>query len=712
MNTVKVSVIMSVYNGSKHLRNAIDSIISQSFRDFELIIVNDASTDKTGQILAKYTEKDRRIILVHNDINIGLTKSLNKALKLTKGEYIARMDADDIALPTRFEKQVKYLDKNPQLGLLGTRYVQIDMKGNDVKEIPVPLGRENIMKHFLLYGSAFCHSSTMFRKSYAGKVGFYDKSMQFSQDYDLGIKLSDICEVDNHPEILQKWRYNSKTGISVKKKTEQRQYSTARRKRYIENRLEGGLISYPDLIKLVRTNPDNELIVSVFFNEYDKLKKLTDEDRLSYLQLQYLHSKLKWQWLNQIADFYVHKNKKSLAFMCLCESLRLNPDQPRILKIAELLKEYSKPKHPEKLRNNEVAVSVIMTTYNRISTLYDSIQSLLNQTFQDFELVLINDGGIEDVQKIVGSFNSPKIAYSKLKTHRGRAGALNEAIAQARGKYIAYLDDDDIYYPNHLETLINFIKKNPSCDGVYSNSWWCYGKIKNGLFVEHSRKLYKLRPKKFDKNLLFKTNYISTLNILHKKKCIEKTGFFNEDFTKLEDWDMWLRLASIGTIKQLSDITGEYRWKHDNTHIVDKLTYSFLHSIIKSYYEFGLGNIAFLKSYAKNLQKRNAKNLLNKIIKGYDHQIKSAAFIKELHSFKGDFVNAQNRNFFIKIIKDYFRYDPRNCLKTIMHSKSLLMLISIFPLFPYRISKSLKGRLIKHLNTRAWLKIYEPKQLS
>ncbi len=123
----KVSVIMSVYNGDKYLREAIESILNQTFTDFEFIIVNDGSTDNSLEIIESYD--DERIKTINNKKNIGLTKSLNKALKFAKGKYIARQDADDVSLPNRFEKQVEYLDSHPEVALVGTSVYLIDENG-------------------------------------------------------------------------------------------------------------------------------------------------------------------------------------------------------------------------------------------------------------------------------------------------------------------------------------------------------------------------------------------------------------------------------------------------------------------------------------------------------------------------------------------------------------------------------------------------------
>src|SRR4030066_1319052 len=280
------------------------------------------------------------------------------------------------------------------------------------------------------------------------------------------------------------------------------------------------------LIQLARSRPEDEHIAHRLFLDYEASKEHDYNCELTYLQLKWLYSQEKWRYLNEIAKLYINSGKNRIAYMCLISSLDANPIQPEIFELAESLKKRSGPKMAEKLRDDKLMVSVIMPTYNRVAEITESIQSVLNQSFKDFELLIVNDGGTDAVKKVVDSFCSEKIKYIKLDRNKGLAGALNEGILRAEGKYIAYLDDDDVYYPNHLGTLFDLIEKRPNCDVMYSNAWWCSGEIKGGAFVERSRKLLGRRPYRFDRDPLLSNNFISTLNILHRKACFRKSGLF------------------------------------------------------------------------------------------------------------------------------------------------------------------------------------------
>lgn len=199
---MKVSVLMPVYNVQDHVSEAVDSILNQTFKDFEFIIIDDASTDSTFEIINSY--KDERIVLLKNETNIGLAASLNKGIKIAKGEYIARMDGDDISMPKRLEKQVDYLDKHPEVGVLGT-YIKLF---GSVSTINKYFLKDIECKLQLLFGVPFAHPTVVFRKViFTSSNLYYDESLhQYGEDYDLWFKLSKFTNFANLPSILLKYR--------------------------------------------------------------------------------------------------------------------------------------------------------------------------------------------------------------------------------------------------------------------------------------------------------------------------------------------------------------------------------------------------------------------------------------------------------------------------------------------------------------------------
>ena len=158
----KVSVILSVYNGESFLAQAIESILKQTFADFELIIIDDGSRDKTRDIVNSF--KDERIVLITNEKNLGLIRSLNKGIAAARGEFIARMDADDISDPERFGKQIVFLEKNPDIGVLGTAVRHTDAKGRDISVLVQPLSHGGILWK-MCFECAIIHPTVMMRRN-------------------------------------------------------------------------------------------------------------------------------------------------------------------------------------------------------------------------------------------------------------------------------------------------------------------------------------------------------------------------------------------------------------------------------------------------------------------------------------------------------------------------------------------------------------------
>lgn len=211
----KVSVLMPVYNGSKYLKEAIESILSQSFKDFEFLIINDGSTDNTENIIKSY--KDQRIRYLKNPGNIGLVASLNKGIKLARGNYIARMDADDLSAETRLEKLTYFLDTHKNYGLVGSLFGLIN-KNRIIHAVGGAklLGDEDL-KFGMLFGNVFCHGETMYRRELMLKHKlYYDDNFKYCEDYELWTRMAKITKFQNLPELLYFYMENPE-GVSGKK---------------------------------------------------------------------------------------------------------------------------------------------------------------------------------------------------------------------------------------------------------------------------------------------------------------------------------------------------------------------------------------------------------------------------------------------------------------------------------------------------------------
>lgn len=184
---MKISIILAVHNGEKFIQESVESILSQTFTDFEFLVINDASSDRTADILCGFS--DRRIRVITNGTNLGLTKCLNLGLGEAKGEYIARMDADDVAYPERLDKQLKFMEASPEIALVGSAVDIINKQGEITGKKDRLADSLSIKYYSVFIDNPFIHSTLFFRKQAILEAGGYNESFRYAQDYDLASRL-------------------------------------------------------------------------------------------------------------------------------------------------------------------------------------------------------------------------------------------------------------------------------------------------------------------------------------------------------------------------------------------------------------------------------------------------------------------------------------------------------------------------------------------
>lgn len=230
MNSIPISVVMSVHNDEQFLEKAIRSILEQNFTNYQYIIIDDHSTDRSPEILQKYAALDSRIRLITNEINLGLTRSLNIGLAESDTPYIARIDSDDIACSDRLEVQYSYLESNPDITLLGSGCTMINEQGEKLYRFK-PITDEEKLKREFKKKNCIYHSSVMFRND---KETRYRDKFIYSQDYDLYLSmLSRGKRIINIPDALIYYRIHS-NAISITKKAKQKLFTEKAREFYVQ----------------------------------------------------------------------------------------------------------------------------------------------------------------------------------------------------------------------------------------------------------------------------------------------------------------------------------------------------------------------------------------------------------------------------------------------------------------------------------------------
>ena len=186
----QVSIVTSVYNGELYLKECIESMLNQTFHDFEYIILNNGSTDGTTRILQQYT--DPRLRIIHQE-NLGISRSLNKGIELSNSDMIARLDADDYSFPQRLEKQITFMEKHPDVVLCGSRILELTGEKLSEQRVAFVESDQAIKKSMSLF-NPFAHSAVIFRKNIFFKAGGYNCQLKYGQDYDLWLRMLSFGE--------------------------------------------------------------------------------------------------------------------------------------------------------------------------------------------------------------------------------------------------------------------------------------------------------------------------------------------------------------------------------------------------------------------------------------------------------------------------------------------------------------------------------------
>ncbi|MDD3051607.1 MAG: glycosyltransferase [Candidatus Cloacimonetes bacterium] len=247
-----------------------------------------------------------------------------------------------------------------------------------------------------------------------------------------------------------------------------------------------------------------------------------------------------------------------------------------------------------------VLVSVIIPTYNRRKELKEAVNSVLNQTYQNFEILIINDNG-EDVSALLESYNDDRIRHFRHTHNKGVAVARNAGLLNAKGEYIAYLDDDDLYYPDHLKTLMDKARENPDCSVFYTDAYEHILEKQGENLLSVSKKVkYSID---FSLETLLIKNISPTLCFLHKRSLVEKYGYFDETLKSHEDWEFWLRLAVKNKFMHIKQVTCEFRSVLNSHSLTQDIWADFVETTKTIFDRYPVGN-------NRNLEEIRTKRIL------------------------------------------------------------------------------------------------------
>ena len=574
-----ISVILPTYNQVRYLPRIIDSLLTQSWEDFELIIVNDGSTDTTKEYLDTLT--DSRVTVIHQT-NMRLPSALNCGFKNARGEFLTWVSSDNYCAPTFLETLRSGFSTDPEAGFAYSAFAWI----NETDQI-TGIHRDQDVSWPNLIKCNPGIAAFMYRRECQDSVGCYDPELEGAEDWDMWLRILERYPAVYLPETLYYYRLHDDSMTATKRelidassrKTILKAFTRHNGKIPLEKYYPslGGCrdhhtaetVAYLDLGTklLISPNAPAELALPFLETAYDRAPS-----PLHLWNLALCYGKMgRWSDL-EICRSKLSANKGAETEE-LCSALAT------FLKTKELPTPL--PVYDPSQGSNELfemtrrsrkqgaplvegpLVSVIVPTFDRPEMLREALRSILQQTFQDFEVIVVNDAG-RDVSSVVDALASPKISYLPHDSNKGLAAARNSGIRAAKGKYIAYLDDDDLYYPDHLETLVTFLEGSDE-KVAYCDSYRAFQKKVDGRYEVVGREI--AHGIDFDYDRILVDNFVPVLCFMHEKRCLEESGSFDETLLRHEDWDLWIRMSRKFRFAHIPKITSEFSSRVDGNNM-------------------------------------------------------------------------------------------------------------------------------------------------
>ncbi|MGH9460278.1 MAG: glycosyltransferase family 2 protein [Vicinamibacteria bacterium] len=287
-----ISVLMSVFNGEPYLGDAMESILNQTFSDFEFVIIDDGSTDGTADVIHSFD--DPRIVLIKNQENLGLARSLNRGLRAARGNLVARQDSDDVSLPRRLDIEARFLQTHEETLLVSSNIEYMGHDGRRLGQSDRACVSELVPWFLLFYNHLAGHSQVMFRRQEVVDLGGYSESTRFSQDYELWQRIARVGKIAILSEVLVRWRMHE-SGISTRAKREQEEFSLRNSQRSLEG-LVGHDVTLPQVRRLrgfwLGTFPDGE--------ELGEVNELLREVYKAFVRVQSVQHRAPWPFRSSI----------------------------------------------------------------------------------------------------------------------------------------------------------------------------------------------------------------------------------------------------------------------------------------------------------------------------------------------------------------------------------------------------------------------------
>jgi len=433
----KFSIVMANYNNARYLTQAVDSVLAQTFEDWELIIVDDGSTDDSVQCIERYL-KDPRIRLVRHETNRGYTAALKTGIANVRSEYFGILDSDDALLPEAIETMYQWHRRLPEHGLIYSQFLYCDEQLEPQKQgfcAPIPAGKTalevNVVSHF----------KTFKLRHYLRTPG-YDENILYAEDLDLVYKMEEVTKLKFIDRAL--YLYRSRPGSLSRDKTKIN-------------------VAIMSRVKARLNALKRRAVVSA---------RATGQDFEHLFRQAVAQAKQHYPDVRQYFELLARLDTKG-AFDEVTASKALHELSPedRLLWLAanvdiDFEKLFASLRHQLPARTSSPLVTIYMVCYNTAEYIKQAIDSVLDQSYSNFELLIVDDGSTDGTPELIASYTDPRIRFVR-QAHAGFAAGMNRAIRLAKGQFILGVDSDDFVAPDYLDKMVACALEHPDVDYFY-----------------------------------------------------------------------------------------------------------------------------------------------------------------------------------------------------------------------------------------------------
>jgi glycosyltransferase involved in cell wall biosynthesis len=585
----KVSTIISTYNSEKFIRGRLENLVSQTLYtqgQLEIIVIDSNSEQNERSIVKEFQNKYPHIVYERTPNRETIYAAWNRGIKMCNGEYVINANADDRFATNALEIMANKLDDECHLSAVYGDWLITPVENDsfDSNSDKFNFSYPEFIPPLLLYYQITTHAA-LIKTSVFDQIGYYRDDMKVFGDREFMLRFyANGLMAKKIPDIVGLYHenLNSISMGEVGYTASENEYKPLR-DNYLQPKNLCRLFGYNSVVDnshlaqlyavLGAWGKDcyiwkTHIVSDINFAEkvFCKALELDQTNSLALTNLGIVRATQgNYQQATEMFNLAlqhsnsdkqnIHNNIAAVNNQCntFADYFWVKPPMRMFVPTSQITNSSTLEKP---------LVSVIIPTKDRPEMLTQAIQSVLNQTFTELEIIIVNDGGV-DVQSVISRLNTKgNIVYKKHDRALDRSAARNTGIHAARGKYIAYLDDDDIYYPNHIETLVKFLE-NSEYKIAYTDAVMAQQEKQNGEYVTINRSVPHSLD--FDKDKILVSNCTPNLCLMHEKSCLDEVGLFDETLSTHEDWDLIIRLSRKFDIAHIKETTCEFTQRNDGT---------------------------------------------------------------------------------------------------------------------------------------------------